>query len=274
MFKISEFARLSGTTAIQLRHYDEIGLFRPVWVDPNSGYRFYTPAQLPELHRIIALRDVGLPLREITSLVASGADLREALSLQRRRLVGQREQLDRRLASLDIRVEMADEPGFPDVVVRRLPAELVASTRVRVGPEESLEPVFVALEVFARDAGVRAARPPGAVLHDDGSGGERDVEVYVPLIGSTPSDDSIDVRQLPAVTAATAIHRGPYESLRSTRLALDKWVLAAGYRMVDPLRLVYLQFGADTDLNLPPGFLAAAEDEFVTEIRCPVAANL
>ena len=139
MFKISEFARLSGTTAIQLRHYDEIGLFRPVWVDPNSGYRFYTPAQLAELHRIIALRDVGLPLREITSLVASGADLREALSLQRRRLVGQREQLDRRLASLDIRVEMADEPGFPDVVVRRLPAELVASTRVHVGPEESLE---------------------------------------------------------------------------------------------------------------------------------------
>ena len=42
MFQIGAFARLAGVSAKQLRAYDEIGLFRPVWVDPSSAYRHYS----------------------------------------------------------------------------------------------------------------------------------------------------------------------------------------------------------------------------------------
>ena len=55
MFSIGEFARLGGVSARTLRHYDEIGLLRPTTVDPDTGYRGYTAAQLGQLSRIVAL---------------------------------------------------------------------------------------------------------------------------------------------------------------------------------------------------------------------------
>ena len=46
MFNIGEFARLGGVSVRALRHYDEIGLLRPAKVDPLTGYRGYSAAQL------------------------------------------------------------------------------------------------------------------------------------------------------------------------------------------------------------------------------------
>ena len=45
-----------------LRYYDEIGLLKPIHVDLETGYRFYTMDQLPHLHRILAFKELGLGL--------------------------------------------------------------------------------------------------------------------------------------------------------------------------------------------------------------------
>ena len=55
MLKIGDFSKLSRVSIRMLRHYDEIGLLKPVWIDPESGYRYYTPEQLPVAGRINAL---------------------------------------------------------------------------------------------------------------------------------------------------------------------------------------------------------------------------
>jgi DNA-binding transcriptional MerR regulator len=39
MFRIGEFAGLSGVSARTLRAWDALGLFAPAWVDPATGYR-------------------------------------------------------------------------------------------------------------------------------------------------------------------------------------------------------------------------------------------
>ena len=131
MFRIGEFARLGGVSAKMLRAYDALGLFRPVWVDPSSGYRFYSPAQLPELRRIVALRHMDVSLAEIAGLVAGGGDLRSVLERRRHELEREREEVERRLRALDITVESAaaGRPG-PDVVLRRVAPELVATLSV------------------------------------------------------------------------------------------------------------------------------------------------
>ena len=46
MFSIGDFAGLGRVSVRMLRHYDAIGLIRPAHVDPHSGYRYYTAAQL------------------------------------------------------------------------------------------------------------------------------------------------------------------------------------------------------------------------------------
>ena len=64
MFRIAEFAQIAGLSPRMLRAWDGLGLFRPAWIDGSTGYRAYSPAQLPELRRILALRDLGMPLRD------------------------------------------------------------------------------------------------------------------------------------------------------------------------------------------------------------------
>jgi DNA-binding transcriptional MerR regulator len=74
MFSIGEFARLSQVSVKKLRHYDSIGLLPPARVDPATGYRYYTVAQLPAIGRIVALRDLGFGLAEIAAMSAATED--------------------------------------------------------------------------------------------------------------------------------------------------------------------------------------------------------
>jgi PPM family protein phosphatase len=62
---IGEFARASRLSAKALRLYDELGLLRPARVDPDSGYRFYEPAQLERARLVAWLRRLGMPLARI-----------------------------------------------------------------------------------------------------------------------------------------------------------------------------------------------------------------
>jgi len=49
MFSIGEFSHITRVTPRQLRHYEELGLFRPERIDPETGYRFYSALQLPRV---------------------------------------------------------------------------------------------------------------------------------------------------------------------------------------------------------------------------------
>ncbi|HUN33351.1 MAG TPA: MerR family transcriptional regulator [Trebonia sp.] len=65
-----EFAQASGLSRKALRLYDELGLLAPVRVDPQSGYRFYSPAQLEPARLVAWLRRLGMPLAAIRSVSA------------------------------------------------------------------------------------------------------------------------------------------------------------------------------------------------------------
>ena len=69
MFKIGEFARIADVSIHLLRHYDDIDLFKPAQIDPQSGYRYYHADQLPMLHRIVALRELGMTLEQIATML-------------------------------------------------------------------------------------------------------------------------------------------------------------------------------------------------------------
>ena len=251
MFQIGQFARLAGISAKQQRAYDAIGLFRPVWVDPSSLYRYYSPAQLPELRRILALRQLGMPLEEILGLIGGG-DLRLALERRRAELERERRQAEERLAALDITI------GDADVVLRPVAVEPVAV--MPLGPDAA--DAFDTLETYVRDLGRRAHRPPGAIPAQR--------EIFVPVTGPIAEAERITYQRLPAVRVASVIHRGPYRGVAGARAALLRWVEAAGLEPSGPMRTLYLQFGADPSLGLPPGWVVERSDDLVTELQQPI----
>lgn len=254
MFQIGAFARLAGISAKQLRSYDDIGLFRPVWVDPSSAYRYYSPAQLPELRRILALRQLGMPLGEIGAL-AAGGNLRAALERRRSQLEAERRRAEERLAALEISV--ADDAAI-DVVIRPVAADSVAIMAVSdcVGRD------FHELESHVRDLGRRAHRPPGAFPESR--------EIFVPVTGPIAETDRIGARSLPGCRVASVIHRGHYGGVVPARHRLLRWVEAAGLAAAGPMRTLYLQFGAEPELRLPPGWVVERDEEFVTELQLPI----
>lgn len=66
---IGRVAALSGLPVSALRFYDGAGVLTPWLVDPSSGYRFYTPAQVTRARLVAHLRRVGLPLDDIRTVV-------------------------------------------------------------------------------------------------------------------------------------------------------------------------------------------------------------
>ncbi|CAI6086415.1 MerR family transcriptional regulator [Cohnella sp. JJ-181] len=87
-WKVGEIAKLTGLTIRTLRYYDQIGLFPPSG-QTESGHRLYDEADLSRLHRILALKELGLPLEEIQSVLGrDGPDLQEIVGAQIDRLKG------------------------------------------------------------------------------------------------------------------------------------------------------------------------------------------
>ena len=265
MFRIAAFASLSGLSSKVLRDYDAAGVFKPAWIDPWTGYRLYSPAQLPEVRRIIALRDLGVGLEEIRALVERRADLREVLERRRAALEAARAELDRRLAGVGISLESPSATGSVDVVVREVPAELVATMDVAAA-DGDVGRAFYELETRIRDAAVRAPRPPGGLVRTAAGQGP-ELEIFVPV--RRPAT-GLETRRLPAIRAATVLHRGSYATVGRTHRALDRWIASAGLRAGSPERIVYLQFGAESELRVPPAFVVGDDRNLVTELQVPV----
>jgi DNA-binding transcriptional MerR regulator len=71
LIPIGQFSGLTWLSPKALRLYQTQGLMEPAWVDPDSGYRYYRPSQVPLANRIGLLRRAGVSLAEIAAFLAS-----------------------------------------------------------------------------------------------------------------------------------------------------------------------------------------------------------
>src|SRR5262245_34111299 len=80
-YTVGELARRAGLTVRTLHHYEELGLLCPSGRS-EAGYRRYGEAGVLRLHRVLALRDAGLSLKEIAPLLDGEAPQPLAAVLQ------------------------------------------------------------------------------------------------------------------------------------------------------------------------------------------------
>ncbi|TMR87949.1 MerR family DNA-binding transcriptional regulator, partial [Nonomuraea basaltis] len=124
LLPIGRFARLGRLSVKQLRHYDELGLLRPAYVDAETGYRFYRASQAREALSIGLLRSLDVPL-PVVAQVLSGApgglegvrdELEAELARRRRTLSALERVMAEGLPSAQVRV--VGEPSRRVAVVR------------------------------------------------------------------------------------------------------------------------------------------------------------
>ena len=90
---------MAGVTVRTLHHYDRLGLLRPG--RNGSGYRIYRERDVERLEQIVALKFLGLPLRQVRRLLdQETADISYALRMQREVLEDRRRLLDRAIRAI------------------------------------------------------------------------------------------------------------------------------------------------------------------------------
>ena len=137
MFKIGDFSKLGQVSTRMLRHYDQMGLLKPSHTDERTGYRYYTIDQLARLHRLIALKDLGFSLEQVSDLLNRGdelpvTELRGMLKLRQTEITRELQEKQSQLASVEARLYQLEQEGHPspyEIVVKSLEAQTLASIR-------------------------------------------------------------------------------------------------------------------------------------------------
>ncbi len=139
---IGEFAQLTHLSIRTLRRYHEGGLLTPDTVDPVSGYRYYTSERIPAAQVIQRLRELGMPLREVSDILATpDPDARASLvSAHLRRLEAELDPDQGRCVVAAAAPRVRNPLPLP-VELRTTPATTVAAVRARSTRDDVLRVV-------------------------------------------------------------------------------------------------------------------------------------
>lgn len=268
MFKIGEFSKLSQTPVKTLRYYHEIDLFSPEHVDAFTGYRYYSAAQLPRLNRLLALKELGFTLDQIRPILAgqlSADELHGMLMLKRAEVEQSISAETARLRRIESRlkqIELEETMSTYDVIVKEIEPLTVAGIRDVMANYTSVGPLYEELFRTLGASGVAPLGPSMGIYFDaDYKETDVDIEAAVPVTPGTEPGGRVTIHELPAVTVAAVVRRGPWDDFTPAYQALMQWIQTNTYQIVGPNREIYVQ-GPET--GVPP-------EEYIVEIQFPVA---
>lgn len=275
MIKIGEFSKLVQVPVATLRYYDQQGLLKPVEVDRFTGYRYYSAAQLPRLHRILALKGLGFSLEQIGIVLAEGLSpeqMRGMLRLRHAQLSEQLTAMHQQLVEVEVRlqhIEQEDTISTYDVVLKQVEPLLVALVRTILPAHSDSGALFAEVyEAIGPYVSEALGPHPGEagqtmVLWYDTEFKDHDVNGAAAFVlrCRVPQNGRMRVEELPPVTMAATVHHGSYTTIGQAHEAVLRWIEANGYQIAGPDREVYIYNTMPIRLDDP---------SYITEIQYPV----
>lgn len=267
MYRIGMFSKINKVTIKTLRYYDEVGLLKPAYVDNENGYRYYTSEQLPLLHKIIALKQIGFSIDEIIAII-NGRNV--ALIFKERKkeiesaIVENQLQLSLISHYLDNMKEERDMNY--DVVIKELPEVIVYSKRMTIPSYDAYFQIIPSIgeEMKKANPDLKCAVPEYCfIIYHDGEYKESNIDVeFCEAVTQFGKDTStIKFKQMERVpTAACVYHKGPYKDLGKAYAKLFQWISDNGYTTSDNPRESYI----DGIWNKED------EKDWLTEVQIPV----
>jgi DNA-binding transcriptional MerR regulator len=280
MFKIGDFSKLSQVSVKTLRYYDEIGLLRPSEIDRFTGYRYYTMAQLSRLHRILALKDLGLSLEQIERMLDEALPAEQIRGMLKLKQVEIEQHIEdeqirlARVAAVLRQIEQEDTMPTQEVVIKRVEPLRVAAIRDVVPTFADQGQLWSELDAYLGQRQINPLGPCLTIYHDtDYRERDVDLEVCEPVANTVSGEGRVNVYDLPGVeTLACILHHGDFRHVGETYDALLRWIETNGYRISGCNREVYLLAVAEpnTKVKYPAEYLTDSDDKRVTEIQFPV----
>ena len=272
MFTVGEFSRIARVSKRLLRYYDQIGLFGPARTDDMTGYRFYNSTQLPELNRIISLKEMGFTLEEIQKAIDDDISVKELTRLLTLKKSEIEKAVDQQLAVIQRIESRLDSYGGKapeyEIVLKDIEAvDYLFFREVCPTPAEGQQVVAALIENVSQTR--REIGHLMFIMQSDGFEQENVDSKFGYILDGAPKGDyhiklgkskfRLEVEHLaPVPMAATLAYRGDLNTIETAYHALGQWIEQNDYRICGLWREVVL--------DVPLSF-----DAIVLEIQVPVA---
>ena len=239
---IGEFSRITHLSIKTLRRYHEAGLLEPAHVDDQTGYRYYSPAQIPTAQVIHRFRELGMPVREVGELVAV-TDPGARAPLIAHHLERLEAQLDQtRAAVVSLRRLLQPDPAPLQVRRYRRPAATVAAVCGVVDRSDILTWYDSAMNdlgaALAAAGAVRTGAPGGLYDNELFTQDRGTMVVYIP-VADPPSHGTVRPFTIPATDLAITIHAGPHHDIDVTYAALGGYLNQQALQVAGPVHEIY-----------------------------------
>jgi DNA-binding transcriptional MerR regulator len=242
---IGEFSRLTHLSVRTLRRYHDAGLLVPATVDDATGYRSYSPDQIPTAQVIHRLRELDVPLADVRRILGSPDPAARAI-LVAEHLARLEAELDRtRVAVASLRRLLDPAPAPVRVELRVVPAATAAAVEGEVDLDDVLP--WYAGAMAELDAVVPdPAGPPGG-LYDNSlfEVGRGHLLVYR-LTAAPPRRGRVHPVTIPAAELAVGTHVGGHDDIDVTYGEVGAWVAGNALAVAGPVRETYLVGPRDT----------------------------
>lgn len=68
---IGEVSKIKGVSVKSLRYYDKLGILKPAYINPQTGYRYYTIDQMLTVDLICICIELDIPLKNFNSYITT-----------------------------------------------------------------------------------------------------------------------------------------------------------------------------------------------------------
>jgi effector-binding domain-containing protein len=279
MLKIGEFSKISGLSIDALYHYEKMNILLPAQTDKYTGYRGYDVSQLVEVNKLLALKDAGFSLEEISGILNKGiptADLLAMLETKAAVLMDKLKNDNDRLERLHTHIFLIKNNGIPlpdEVSIKRVEPILVASIRKMFSKDRfdaELEVLWSDVNEYITEKGGKRTVPCMMIYHHGWTDLETfsstgadllEVEVVEPIIKIFDENETVKIHKLPAAAKmACIVHQGSFSTIGGTCEILFNWFRQNKYTAAGTMREIYHR----------GDWLTENQEEYITELQIPI----
>ncbi|MEJ2349229.1 MAG: MerR family transcriptional regulator [Anaerolineales bacterium] len=222
---LGRFAQAAGLSRKALRLYDQLDILMPDYVDPESGYRYYSPDQLERARFIRLLRAMEMPLSDVRRvLVATSSAEATQIVIESRK-------------AFEMKRALSNWSG------------------------QFIPQALAKLSAYAQQAGATISGDPICFYYgpvnetDDGP-----VEICFPIAGSADPSGDIVVREIPAHRAAVGRatpEQSSYPGILDVWDAVVSWVQQNKFELTDDPVCCYEIWHEDETISVVQPFEGA-----------------
>lgn len=267
LFQIGEIAKLFHISVSSLRHYENMGLLKPEYIDPKTGYRYYSIRQFECLNTIRYLRALGTPLEQISAFLNNKnlENIRQLLENQRLEVSKKRRELEIIEKKIDNRLsqlESAVTSELDEIKIINLPPRRIAWIRNSLSVKNHLDLEFSIrqLEEHQSKAVVFLGKVGLGISEEHLKKGEYETYDRIFLILDAEDNYSGEISEIPETASAVIRYCGSHKD------APEQYAKLAEYINAHSLEIA----GFSSEITMIDYAYTNDTDKFVTEIQIPV----